>query len=657
MSTMGAHDKLFIEVLIMLAAGLVGIVLFRRLRLPPIVAYLAVGVILGPQTFNAVQSGPVLNLLGEIGVALLLFTIGLEFSLGQLRAMRSMLLKLGGGQVLLGTAAGAVIAWYSGIAWEGAVIVGGALALSSTAIVVKQLTDQLELKTDHGRISVGVLLFQDLAAVPFIVVIPILAQSDGELAGPLLLALLKGIAALVILLAAGRWLLRPLFHEVASARSAELFTITVVLVSLAAAWGTAMLGLSLALGAFLAGMMLGETEYRHQIENDIRPIRDLLVGLFFIAVGMRLNFVQVAADWLIVLILVAGLIVGKGGVVFLLGRAAGAARDTALRAGLILGQGGEFSIAVLTLAMLTGLLSLRQGQPILAAVVITMLLAPLLIRRSDVIIRGIGGSRAPTADLSQYGQQKTPEDVVLLCGYGRTGQLIAGVLDEIGAPYAALDRDPQGVKAAWEAGAPVYFGDAGNTSLLEAAGLKRARAVVLSFSDLEAERRVIEATRRDRPGVPILVRAKDDADLDALIAAGASEGVPETLEAALMLVFQLLVLLEVPAGKALEHIRIIRSGRYPLLKGFLEGVAPAGELPTTRHYEVLKTLVLPAGARAIGRRLADLGFSEKGILIASVRRPGTGLLSPLPDLCLEAGDVLVLHGSATDLTNIEREML
>lgn len=654
---MEAHDNLIIDVLVMLAAALIGIVLFRRLRLPAIVAYLAVGVVLGPQVFAAVEGGPVLRLLGEIGVALLLFTIGLEFSLSQLRAMRTMLLQLGGGQVLIGTAAGALIAWYSGIPWEAAVIVGGALALSSTAIVVKQLTDQLELKTDHGRISVGVLLFQDLAAVPFIVVIPILARSNGDLAGPLLLALLKGIAALVILLAAGRWLLRPLFHEVASSRSAELFTITVVLVSLAAAWGTAMLGLSLALGAFLAGMMLGETEYRHQIENDIRPIRDLLVGLFFIAVGMGLNFREVIADWLIVLILVVGLIVGKGGVVYLLGRATGASRGTAMRAGLILGQGGEFSIAVLTLAMLTGLLSLRQGQPILAAVVITMLVAPLLIRRSDAIVGRIGATGVSKTELEKYDGEESAEDFVLICGYGRTGQMIAGVLNEIGVRYAALDRDPQGVKAAWEAGAPVYFGDAGNTSILEAAGLHRARAVVLSFSDLEAERRVIKATRRDRPGVPILVRAKDDADLDALIEAGASEGVPETLEAALMLVFQLLVLLEVPAGKAVEHIRVIRSGRYPLLKGFLDGMAPTTDIPPARHHEVLKTVVLPAGARAVGRRLAELGFSEKGILIASVRRPAAGLLPPQPDLRLEAGDVLVLHGGAAELARIEREIL
>jgi monovalent cation:H+ antiporter-2, CPA2 family len=346
------------EVLILLGVSVAAVAVFSRFHLPPIVGYLFVGFITGPHALGLVHPGEVTHLLGEIGVAFLLFTIGLEFSLSQLRAMKSVLLGLGGTQVAVGTVSGALISWALGIEWAGAFIVGGALSLSSTAIVVRQLADQLELQSRHGRLSLGVLLFQDLAAVPFLVVIPILAAQTGQsLVWPLILALIKGTVAFPIMLMLGHWALRPLFHVVTASRAPDLLTLTILLVSLAAAWITSVLGLSLALGAFLAGIMLGETEYRHQIETDIRPFRDVLLSLFFVTVGMRLDSALLAPVWPWIALILSGVIIGKGLAVALLTHAAGYDRSTALRTGLVLGQGGEFGIALLTLAVGTGLIA------------------------------------------------------------------------------------------------------------------------------------------------------------------------------------------------------------------------------------------------------------------------------------------------------------
>lgn len=307
------------QTLTLLSIAVLIVVVFRKVHLPPIAGYLCVGIIAGPNATAWVSKSDVTQHLGEIGVAFLLFTIGLDFSFERLRDLRGALLGLGSAQVAVGTASGGLIAWLLGTEWQAALVVGGALAMSSTAIVIKQLTDQLELHSPHGRLATGVLLFQDLAAVPFLVVIPILAAgAEHSIATPLVWALLKGLAAVALMLLLGHWALRPLLHMVTATRTIELFTLTVLLISLATAWITHLMGLSLVLGAFLAGMMLSETEYRHQVEADIRPFRDVLLGLFFITVGMQLDLAALPSLWPWVVVLVAGLVAGKGLLIALL---------------------------------------------------------------------------------------------------------------------------------------------------------------------------------------------------------------------------------------------------------------------------------------------------------------------------------------------------
>ena len=554
--------------ILLLIAAVVSVAVFRRIGLPPILAYLFIGMALGPHALDWFSAGEEAHLLGEIGIAFLLFAIGLEFSLPQFWAMRRTLLGLGGAQVLAGTVSGAIIAWMIGIAWAPAVIVGGALAMSSTAIVVKQLTDQLELQQPHGRLALGILLFQDLAAVPFLVVIPILAAGAGQtLLIPLLLALLKSAVAFAIMLTAGRYLLRPLFHEVARAHSEELFTLTVLLVSLLAAWLTSIMGLSLALGAFLAGMMLSETEYRHQIETDIRPFRDVLLGLFFVTVGMELELALLPAMWFWIGLLVLGLVLGKGLLITALTWIIGHPPKTALRTGLVLGHGGEFGFALLALALHTGLLQHAASQPIIAAVVITMLIAPLLIRHSGTIVQALWPDTLPSsaqADSIAKATQTTG-DHIIICGFGRVGRSTAGFLRDEGFDYIGLDLDPIRVKQAWEDGESVFYGDSSRREILLAAGLERAKTLVISFDDARKTLNVLHVARSLRKDIPILVRARDDANLHQFLRAGATEVIPETLEASLMLATQLLLLLEVSPEKIADCTRAVREGRYQIL--------------------------------------------------------------------------------------------
>jgi len=565
-------------ILLLLVAAVVAVALFRRLHLPPILGYLLVGLVLGHHGLGMLDEHATADLLGEIGVAFLLFSIGLEFSIAQFMAMRRTLLGLGGAQVLVGTLSGGLIAWALGIPWQGALIVGGALSMSSTAILIKQLTDQLELQAPHGRLVLGILLFQDLAAVPFLVMIPILAAGGESLALPLLLALLKGALALGLMLALGKFALRPLFHEVARGRSSELFTLTVLLVSLLAAWLTALLGLSLALGAFLAGMMLSETEYRHQIEVAIRPFRDVLLGLFFVIVGTELNLAVLPELWPWISLLVAGLLLGKGPLIVVLSYWASRDRQVAVRTGVVLAHGGEFGFALLALSWSTGLISSAQIQPILAAAVISMALAPLLVRHNEAIADYLLGARhdqsSPHREAQIASAVQGDSKHVIICGFGRVGQHMARLLRTEGYDYVALDLDPVRVKLAWEDGQKVFYGDARHREILLAAGLERCRVLVVSFADVPAAMRILHTVHHIRPGLPILVRTRDDMHLARLKRAGASEVVPEVLEASLMLATQLFLLLDLPLARVEAHVQGVRKDRYRLLDTVIQDSDP-----------------------------------------------------------------------------------
>jgi CPA2 family monovalent cation:H+ antiporter-2 len=649
-------------VLLLLAASVIVVALFRRLSLPPVLGYLAVGILLGPSGAALVGDTEQVRLLAELGVVFLLFTIGLEFSLPQLMVMKWTVLGLGGAQVVITSAVFALVAALAGARWEGAVVMGGALALSSTAIVIKQLTEQVEIHTRHGRKAVGVLLFQDLAVVPLLILIPILAgNGDGSLLGPLGVAMLKGVLVFLVMVLLGRWALRPLFHEVAAARSNELFTLAVLLVALLAAWATHLAGLSLALGAFLAGIMLGETEFRHQIEADIRPFRDVLLGLFFITVGMLLDLEVLRHAWPWVLLVVAGLMLFKTALVYALLRLGGNDGHVALRAGLILSEGGEFGFALLSLALAAGLIGSATSQIALAAIVISMALAPFLVRHNERIAQRL--LRSPHASFGARTEREIDtvarelKGHVILCGYGRTGQNVARFLEYEGVPYLALDLDPGRVQEAQAAGEPVRFGDAARREIMAAAGMARARMVVVTYDDPQAAMKVLQHTRETQPNLPVLVRTRDDASLERLQEAGATAIVPEILEASLMLASHALALLEVPMTRVFRYVRDVRTDRYRLLRGYFHGQERMDLEKADRFRDQLHAVTLPENAHAVGRTLAELKLEDIAVSVTAVRRGGIRGPQPEPSTLLQAADVLVLYGSPESLERAEAHLL
>jgi CPA2 family monovalent cation:H+ antiporter-2 len=550
----------FHDILILLIIAVAVLALFLRLRLPPILGYLAVGTLVGPYGLGWIDDSEHTRKLAEFGVVLLLFTIGLEFSLSLLLRMKTAVVGLGGLQVLVTTLITLGIALQQDLPLGVAIVLGGVVAMSSTALVVRQLSDQGELHTRHGRNAVGILLFQDIIVIPFLILVSTLTDTtDAEPGTALLIALGKGLLALLLILATGRWLLRPLLRGVARFRSTELFTLTTLLVALGAAWITHVLGLSLALGGFLAGMMLGETEFRHQLEAEIRPFRNILLGLFFITIGMLLDLSGLQKIWPEVLLLLGILVFGKLIIITGFCRLFGSDTTVSLRSGLVLAHGGEFGFAILALALSTGLIQAYTGQVVLATLLISMVIAPIVIRYNGPLARWLSprGSQ-PEQEILQDAIITTSRDKhnhVILCGFGRVGQTIAHLLHEAGVPYTALDLNPAGVKHAIQAGEPVNYGDATNADLLLAAGLERAAAVVVGVEDFATALRILHRVRQIAPDTPVLVRTADNSGIDQLRAAGATKIIPETVESSLLLASQLLRILGVPAS----HVEDVMS--------------------------------------------------------------------------------------------------
>ena len=656
------NHSVLLEVVILLAFSVVAVALFKRFKLPSVLAYLCVGITIGPYGLALIPQGEGLNFLAEFGVVFLLFTIGLEFSLPQLIAMRKEVLAMGGLQVGLTTLVVSILGVAFGMSLEAAFILGGILAMSSTAIVIKQLSDQLELHSRHGRIAVGILLFQDIAVVPFLIAIPAVAGSAGEgVVTALLAAIMKGAVIVIVMLAVGYWLLRPVFNLVAKSRSSELFTLNALLFALAASWLTNSAGLSLALGAFIAGMMLSETEFKHQVEADIRPFRDVLLGLFFVTIGMMLDMRVMASNIHWILLLLAAMTLFKVGSIMSIAQWAGNGRGVALRAGISLGQGGEFGLALLMLAITTQIFEERLTQVIIATLILSMMLAPLLLRYNGVIAKRLtkGGYLEQRAEIieevREHGEQL--KDHVIICGYGRTGQNIARILEKEDFEYMALDLDPVIVREARAAGERVTYGDSTHKDILMAAGLENARAIVISYDDISSAEKILLNVRMVRQDIPVLVRTRSDSALERLQQAGATEVVPDTLEAALMLASHLLLLLDVPVAQIVRQTQAVRRGRYAMLKEFFHGQEPESLEESEPFRHRLHSVVLPEGASAIGRSLAELQLKRFDVEIHGVRRHGIKSSDPSMDMVVQANDTLILYGAPEDLEKAEARLL
>jgi CPA2 family monovalent cation:H+ antiporter-2 len=471
-----------------------------------------------------------------------------------------------------------------------------------------------------------------------------------------------GIAALALLLvlAAGRWLLRPLFLIIAGVRSAELFSLAVLLAVLASAWATHAVGLSLALGAFLAGMMLAETEFRHQIEATIRSYREVL-GLFFITVGMLLDVGLLLRHLPLVTAILVGMLLLKAAVVAVVAKPATRSWFKSLRTGVVVSQGGEFGFALLTLLLRRELLDPAIVQPLLAATVLSMVLSPIIIRHNRRITRTLlresGNPQTEAMRESLTTLAVAERDHVVICGFGRVGQNIARVLEQTGFEYIALELDPHRIRLGRQAGDPVVYGDAGQVKVLENVGVQRASVVVITFANPEVALRILRAVRELRPEVPILVRTQDDTKLEELQAAGATEVVPETFEASLMLLSHLLLLMKLPVGRVIRTVNDIRSHRYSMLRQYFRE-AGAEHLDETHAFrEELHSVILPPHAWAVGRSITDLSLRGSAAKVNAVRRDGIVGRDPGPDTIFKEGDVVVVYGTPEAVEHAETLLL
>jgi CPA2 family monovalent cation:H+ antiporter-2 len=637
-------------------------VVFRQLRLSVILGYLIVGAVVGPNALGWIPNSDNIKELAEFGIVFLMFTVGLEFSLPKLFTLKYPVFFIGGLQVLISILITTLIAKCLGMSTISAVIVGGIVAMSSTAIVVKQLNDQLELHSRHGLNAISILLFQDLAVIPFIILISGLAKPGNiSLFSLFAWALIKGILAIFLILFAGKKILRPLFRLISRTRAIELFTLAVLLVTLTAAWLTNLLGLSFALGAFLAGIMLAETEFRHQIEVEIRPFRDILLGLFFITIGMLADISTWSQTWPWILLLVTALLIGKGSLITILCRIAGNNQPESLRTGLVLAQGGEFGFAILTLALTENVIPTDYSQVILAALLLSIAISPIIIYFNKKIATFI---LSKETKLNEETIQSQIEHVshrlkhhIIICGYGRVGQNIARMLEKINYPYIGLDLNAELINRASMVGDTAMYGDSTHPAILKASGLDHAKAIVICTDNINATKKILSIVRQSHPTIPIVARCRDEIELAKLKDHGATHVIAELFEESLTISHYLMQILNVPAAKISGMIEEVRNKDYDLLQQVFTGSVAEDSFHDAISNHELRPVLIPGEAYAVNKTLDELNLKSINIEIVAIRHDKIKNLKPHGDVKLHAQDILIIFGELADLENAERIIL
>jgi monovalent cation:H+ antiporter-2, CPA2 family len=638
--------------LILLAVAVGVVVLCRILRLPVMLGYLLVGILIGPHALGWIPDAPETRHLAEFGVVFLMFSIGLEFSLARLRSMQRLVFGMGTAQVVATILLVMLASFFFGLDWRAGLALGGVLAMSSTAIVSKMLVERAELNTPHGQKIMGVLLFQDLAVVPLIIIIPALASSGQTIYATLGIALLKAALVLAALLIFGQRLLRPWFHLVASQKSSELFMLNVLLFTLGLAYLTELAGLSLALGAFVAGMLISETEYRYQVEEDIKPFRDVLLGLFFVTIGMMLNLGSVLEGFGWVLLILLILLPFKAAVVALLARWFAGDWGAAIRSGLGLAQAGEFGFVLLTLAGEVNLLPPDVMQNVLAAMLISMLAAPFLIQHAEVIVRNLTPSAWMDSAMLIHQiavKSMSSDEHVIVCGYGRSGQALSRFLIRENLRFIALDLDPRRVHEAATMGESVVYGDAAKREVLVAAGLMRAKTLVITYNDKHSALKILHHVNQMRPDLPVVVRTTDDVYIEELKKAGAAEVVAEVTEGSVMLASQALLMSGVPLNRVIRRVQESRAGRYAAFSGYFRTAQNDGDDMGETLQPRFLSVLLKDDSAAVGRKLGEIGMAELNVEVNAVRRRNVYGAQPSVEMLLQAGDILVLLGLPSEL--------
>lgn len=645
-----------LELLAMLTSAVLIVWLFRRLHLPAILAYLVAGVLVGEHGLGLAQEHVNYEHFAELGIVFLLFTLGLEFSLPKLVAMRHLVVTVGSLQVTISLVLFLVVAMFLGQSFASSLTIGGILALSSTAIVIRQLSESGGMKKKSGQLSVAVLLFQDVAVVPLLIVIPLLAQGgDSSFLLALLFALVKGVFVVSLLMFSGKWLLPRLFNLVAQVRTDELFVLTTLLVTLVASALTQWFGLSMALGAFLAGMMLGESQYKHQLEADIRPYRDILLGLFFVTVGMKLDINVVFSSPLTIILLLISFMAIKVVVIAILAIRAGESPKDAWAAGIMLAQMGEFGFVLIALASQVEVLPEDTASILLGTGVLSMAITPYMVAHARSWALWFSREKQmDTKPLEQLPKSASLNDHVIICGFGRIGQTVSRFLKQESIDFVAIDIDPLRATKARDAGENVLFGSSRQAELLQAAQLSKAKLVVIAFGEDKQSIDVIQKVRSLAPNVPILVRTRNDDQLDELHAAGANEVVPESLEGSLMLVSQVLSLTGVPFSRIVRRVQKERKNHYNHLHGFFQGEHTDMSPDAIDRIEFAHAILLTDDSFANGHSIASLKLDERRVIVIALRRNDIESEEPSPETVLQPQDTLIVRGKPRRVERAER---
>ena len=645
-------------IILLLVSSVLMVALFRYLRLPPMIAYFVVGLILGPYALGVLPDSESSRHFVEFGIVFLMFTIGLEFSLPKLNSMRHILFGLGGAQVAITLLTTMVFSTFLGLDLAEAFIIGSALTMSSTAIVSKILMERIDLNSRHGQLSIGILLFQDIAVILILILIPVFNSQVIDLYSLLWISLFKIIVLLFILFRVGQPVMNFWFGIVAKQKSRELFVLNVLMITLIFAYVTKLTGLSYALGAFLAGMLISETRYRYQVESDIASFRDILLGLFFISIGMMLNLDVLIEYYPTIFLIFFLYTIFKATVITFLARLFKYELGVGIRAGVILGQAGEFSFVILALGQEQGLISGNILQIILSVCLLSMLFASLIIPFNGRIARYISKEYLKNSEKLVNKIEASSEDFnehVIICGYGRGGQYLGRFLKEENISFIAIDMDLNRVNDAANAGEKVMYGDASRRVVLRAAGIERAKALVIAYSDDRSSLKVLNVIRDAYPDLPVIVRTRDESSIQQLQDAGATDVVPEVLESSLMLASHALVLLDVPLARVIKKIRAFRNERYKIFRGYFMGSSEASDDMQGQDQLQLHTIEVKNNFYLKNKLINEIPFDRFNIEIQHLRRPN--MLEDIEvrtDIKLKDGDVIVILGLPRDLIEFEK---
>ena len=645
-------------IILLLVSSVLMVALFRYLRLPPMIAYFVVGLILGPFALGILPDSESSRHFVEFGIVFLMFTIGLEFSLPKLNSMRHILFGLGGSQVIITLATTMVFSTFLGLDLAAAFIIGSALTMSSTAIVSKILMERIDLNSRHGQLSIGILLFQDIAVILILILIPVFNSQVIDLYSLLWISLFKIIVLLFILFRVGQPVMNFWFGIVAKQKSRELFVLNVLMITLIFAYVTKLTGLSYALGAFLAGMLISETRYRYQVESDIASFRDILLGLFFISIGMMLNIEVFIKYYPVIFLLFFGYTIFKMTLITYLAKLFKYELGVGIRSGVILGQAGEFSLVILALGQEQNLISGDILQIILSVCLLSMLFASFIIPFNGRIARYLSKDYLRNSEKLVNKIEASSENFsehVIICGYGRSGQYLGRFLKEENISFIAIDMDLNRVNDAANAGEKVMYGDASRRVVLRAAGIERARALVVAYADDRSSTKVLNVIRETYSDLPVVVRTRDESSIQQLQDSGATDVVPEVLEGSLMLASHALVLLDVPLTRVIKKIRAFRNERYKIFRGYFMGTSEASDDLQGQDQLQLHSIEVKNNFYLFNKQINKIPFGKFNVEIQHLRRPNMlEDIEPRVDIRLSKGDVIVILGLPRDLIEFEK---